>query len=110
MRPLPPCRAYKALRFGKQEGCHPGARILCRYVNLFDLVIDHHHEPRHPPSTIATVVSPTRCAARTSKDSSARTATRASGTLPIWPSRHPLRQISATAFASSRFAARSATA
>jgi hypothetical protein len=36
----------ETLRFGEQDGCHPRSAVVYRYVDLFDLVIDHHHEPR----------------------------------------------------------------
>ncbi len=35
------------LRFPEQDGCHAGPAALSRHVDLFDLVLDHHHEPHN---------------------------------------------------------------
>jgi len=35
------------LRLGEQDGCHTGPAVVCRNIDLLDLVIDHHHEPRY---------------------------------------------------------------
>ena len=32
------------LRLAEQDGCHAGPAVLSRHVDLFDLVLDHHHE------------------------------------------------------------------
>ena len=38
---------HETLRLGEQDGRHARSAVVCRYVDLFDLVTDHHHEPRH---------------------------------------------------------------
>jgi hypothetical protein len=35
----------QTLRLDEQDGCHTGPAVVCRYIDLFNLVIDHHHEP-----------------------------------------------------------------
>jgi hypothetical protein len=37
----------ETLGFGEEPGCDTGPTVLARDVNLFDLVVDNHHEPGH---------------------------------------------------------------
>ena len=37
----------ETLGFGEQGGSNAGSAVLSGYVDLFDLVIDDHDEPRH---------------------------------------------------------------
>jgi hypothetical protein len=43
-RSLVAVRLDEALRFGEQVGCHTGPAVACRYVDLFEFVINYHHE------------------------------------------------------------------
>jgi hypothetical protein len=45
--PLVAVSLNRALGFGEQRGRDPAPTVILGDVNLFDLVVDNHHEPGH---------------------------------------------------------------
>lgn len=103
-----PFRSTRRSASGEQRGCDTGPTVLTRDVNLFDIVVDNHHEPGDgvpdgrdhclldslPSSRFERLASPSR-------DQLVRDAS-------LVPSRHPSCQIRAIGHASACRAGRNA--